>query len=85
MVVGWVSVAPDLLFCGNTPVASVLAEEPIPTLGIAQLRKTNTPSSAKTRTLGPASGGAFLCVQTLGTISRVPGFALVRKNGTLRE
>src|SRR5215471_3593748 len=26
VVVGWVSVAPDLLLCGNTPVASVLAE-----------------------------------------------------------
>jgi len=26
VVVDWVSVAPDLLLCGNTPVASVLAE-----------------------------------------------------------
>jgi len=60
-------------------------KEPIPALGIAQLRKTQYPFFRKDPYTWPRFGGAFLCVQTLGTISRVPGFALVRKNGTLRE
>src|SRR6266545_5835293 len=34
---------------------------------------------ADNRTLGPASAGPFLVSKHLGTISRVPGFALVRK------
>jgi len=80
---GW---PPDLLLRGNTPVASVLAEGTrSPRSELLQLRKTQYPFFRKDPYAWPRFGGAFLCVQTLGTISRVPGFALVRKNGTLRE
>jgi len=36
-------------------------------------------------TLGPASAGPFLVSKHLGTISRVPGFALVRKRDDLPQ
>ena len=40
---------------------------------------------ADNRTLGPASAGPFLVSKHLGTISRVPGFALVRKRDDLPQ
>jgi hypothetical protein len=80
-----VSVAPDLLLCGNTPVASVLAEGTDPRARNCPVAEDQYPFFRKDPYTWPRFGGAFLCVQTLGTISRVPGFALVRKNGTLRE
>jgi hypothetical protein len=82
----WRSVATDLLLCGDTPVASVPAEGTDPPR--SELPSCGRPIPLLPQRpvhLAPLPGGAFLCVQTLGTISRVPGFALVRKNGTLRE
>jgi hypothetical protein len=56
----WRSVATDLLLCGqHSGGERSRRRNRSPALGIAQLRKTNTPSSAKTRTLGPASAGLF--------------------------
>ncbi len=78
-----------MLLCGNTLVASVCCEGTSPhppNCRIVSLRKT-IPSFRKLTTvqLGPASAGPFLVSKHLGTISRVPGFALVRKKRDLPQ
>jgi len=79
-----VSVTPGLLLYGNTPVASVLAEGTDPRARDCPVAEDPIPLLPQRPVhLAPLRRG--FVSKHLGTISRVPGFALVRKNGTLRE
>ena len=71
------SVAPDLLLRDNTLVVSVLAEGTDPRAWNCPVAEGPIPllPQADDPYTWPRFGGAFPSVQTLGTISRVPGFA----------